>query len=167
MKNHGVLIKSDRAILAESKGCFPMTYAKKHLRDELKVMRIKSTLYGCELLLKEYGNEDLEWHHSSKFAREVDYYDVHAVIEEFDESPSEALYKMAMATKPKKKEVKAEIRNVKLKYRNWITNSRYRVKRYEGPATIKGDWIHFEGTKKKLSGDYIEVEYLDSQMVVK
>ncbi|QDT24343.1 hypothetical protein [Gimesia chilikensis] len=166
MNNYGVLIKSDRAILAESNGRYPMTYAKKHLRDELKGMDIKSTLYGCELLLKEHGDFG-EWHHSSKFAREIDYYDVNAVIKEFDENLSEALQQMAVAKKPKKEEVKTEARNVKLKYRVWITSSRYRVKRYEGPATIKGDWIHFQSTKKKLTGDYIEVEYLDSQMVAK
>lgn len=159
MKNNGVLIKSDRAIAAEEDGRFPMTYAKKMLRDKLNEMDIKSTLYGCELLLKEYGDFG-EWHHSSKFAREVYYYDVDAVIEEFTDNPSESMKEMAVANKPKKNEVVPETRNVKLKYRHWISSTRYRVKRYEGQAVIKGDWIHFERTKKKLSGKFLEVEYL-------
>ncbi|WP_339684976.1 hypothetical protein [Gimesia maris] len=159
MKNNGVLIKSDRAIEAEEEGRFPMSYAKKILRDKLNEMSLKATLHGCELLLKEYGDFG-EWHHSSKFAREIYYYDVDAVIEEFTENPSESMFEMAVAKKPKENEVVPETRIVKLKYRHWTSSNRYLIKRYEGPATIKGDWIHFERTKKKLSGKFLEVDYL-------
>jgi len=163
MKLHGVLIKSDRAIEAERDNRFPMTKARKKLRQELRALGVEATLYGCQLLLSMHGDAG-EWHHISKFAREVDYYDVDSVVERFA-APTEELLQIAKSSKPKRKTHEPMKVSVKLKYRDYISANRYRIKHYQGSAKVAGDWIEFGGRKKRLSGKFLEVKYLPEKPV--
>jgi hypothetical protein len=160
MKLYGVLFKSDRAIEAEANNRFPMTKAKAELKKVLRSMGYKATLFGCELLLKQHGNTG-EWHHVSKFAREVYYYDVDAVAELFENDPSQEDLKLATASKPKPLE--SEKMNVKLEYREYYSKRNYRIETHLGPATITGDWITFGDKRKRLSGRYLWVEILSDE----
>lgn len=162
MKQNGVLIKSDRAIEAEGLNRFPMTKAKTKLWEQLQVIGVKATLYGCERLLVLHGNTG-EWHHVSKFARQVDYYNVDVVMTLFKDDPSEELLGLAKSSKPKRENHEPINLTVKLKYRDYISKNRYRTRHYQGPATIAGDWIEFCGKKKLLSGRFLEVQYLPEE----
>ncbi|MBA2116734.1 hypothetical protein [Bremerella alba] len=161
MKHYGVLIKSDNALLAEQEERFPISEGKKRLRQALSLRAIPSTLYGCECLLKEYGDSG-EWHHVSKFANCVDYYDVGEVLELF-EQPTQELLTMAKAKKPQPAEVN-EV-NVVIRWKEFEGKGRY-WRSYEcdyvGKASIRGDWIQFNGKRKKLSGNHIDVEDIDA-----
>lgn len=158
MKIYGVLIKSDNALRAEEEGRFPITQAKKVLRTRLREMNFKATLYGCEMLLKEYGDSN-EWHHVSKFANEVDYYDTQAVLELF-ENPTEEILQIAAASKPKRQEVPVRKCRVSIYYKEWIIKHTKRSYSYEGEAVVKGNWIEFEGRRKLITGKNITVKYL-------
>jgi hypothetical protein len=160
MKLYGVLFKSDRAIEAEENNRFPMTKAKAELQKVLRSMGYQSTLFGCELLLKRHGDKG-EWHHVSKFAREVDYYDVDAVVELFQNDPSQEDLKLATASKPKPLE--SEKVNVKVEYREYYSKRNYRIETHLGPATITGDWIRFGEKRKRLSGRFIWYEFLSDE----
>src|SRR5690606_24952173 len=46
------------------------------------------------------------------------------------------------------------------KWRQYTSSTNFRIKRYEGPATIRGDWICFDGKKKSLLGKFLEIEIL-------
>lgn len=162
MKLNGVLIKSDRAIEAEGNNRFPMTKGRTKLRERLQGIGVKATLHGCEWLLEQYGYTG-EWHHVSKFAREVDYYDVDLVMTLFRDAPSEELLQIAISSKPKQQKHEPINLTVKLKYRDYISKNRYRMKHYRGPATVAGDWIEFGGKKKRLSGRFLEVQYLPEE----
>jgi len=122
----------------------------------------EGTLHGCECLLEQYGYTG-EWHHVSKFAREVDYYDVDLVMTLFRDAPSEELHQIAISSTPKQQKHEQMNLTVKLKYRDYISKKRYRMKHYRGPATVVGDWIEFGGKKKRLSGKFIEVQYLPEE----
>jgi len=162
MKINGVLIKSNRALEAESDSRFPMTKAKSVLRNELRAIGVQATLYGCEQLLIQHGDYG-EWHHVSKFAREVDYYDVDAVVELFKESGCEELAQLAKASKPKKTLHEPIKQMVKLKYRDYVSSTRYHVKHYTGPAKITGNWIEFGGKRKLLSGKFLDVHFISEE----
>ncbi len=162
MKLNGVLIKSDRAIEAEQDNRFPMTTAKKKLKEQLGEIGVKATLYGCEQLLDLHGYTG-EWHHVSKFAREVDYYDVDVVVGLFKDTPSEELLQIAKSSKPKRKIHEPINVSVKLKYRDYTSRHNYRMKHYRGPATVTSDWIEFNGNRKRLSGKFLEVHYLTDE----
>jgi len=164
MKINGVLIKSDRALDAEKDNRFPMTKAKSKLRKQLEEIGVKATLYGCEQLLDLHGYTG-EWHHVSKFAREVDYYDVDVVMGLFKDALSEELLQIAKSSKPKRKTHEQMKVSVKLKYRDYISANRYRIKHYQGSAKVAGDWIEFGGKKKRLSGKFMEVKYLPEKPI--
>lgn len=166
MKANGVLIKSDRALEAETNHRFPMSTARRQLRHELQARGITATIYGCELLLRKYGDFG-EWHHVSKFARRVDYFDVAAVVEAISDMTPEAfknLSEVAKSQRPRRLPPKQRSCFVSIKYRQYRSRTNYRILRYEGPAEIRGDWIHFNGTRKRLSGKFITVERVDGQM---
>lgn len=162
MKLNGVLSKSDRAIEAEENNRFPMTTARKKLRERLQGIGVKATLYGCERLLELHGFTG-EWHHISKFAREVEYYDVDSVAELFSDAPSKELFLVAKSSKPKQQKCEAINVTVKLKYRDYISKSRYRMSHYQGTATVAGEWIEFGGKRKRLSGKFLEVCYFTDE----
>ena len=162
MKLNGVLTKSDRAIEAEENNRFPMTTARKKLRERLQGIGVKATLYGCERLLELHGFTG-EWHHVSKFAREVEYYDVDVVVGLFKDAPSEELLQIAKSNKPKHKNHEPIKVSVTLKYRDYTSRHNYRMKHYRGPATVAGDWIEFGGKRKRLSGKFLEVCYLTDE----
>lgn len=61
--------KSNNAIEAEKEGRFPLTIAVKELAKKANI-----TQKLARQILKDQGS--WEWHHSSKFYNQVDYYDV-------------------------------------------------------------------------------------------
>ena len=158
MKRYGVLIKSDNALRAESEDRFPITEATKQLKDRLADEGIKATLRQCRAALEEFGDRG-EWHHVSKFANEVWYYDVNLALEKLcDEDFPQALLKtLASKCKAPKPERTA---NVMIEWTAWSGNGRLRKRkkrRWAGTARIKGDWIYFDNKRKKLSGNWISV----------
>lgn len=159
MTINGVLIKSDRAIEAEEENRFPLTEAKRQLRKQLSELGIQSTHFGCEQLLRKRGYTG-EWHHVSKFARRIDYFDVGAVVNLFVKTPSAELSALAVARKPRVKVPDAQEVRIKAKWRQHSSARNFRIQRYEGPATIRGDWIAFDGRRKRLSGKFFDYQSL-------
>ena len=67
--------KSRRARMAESHGVLPLTQAAKVVAVEIGL-----TQAAAKALLKLIGRT--EWHHSGKYAKEVDYYDTEVTIDD-------------------------------------------------------------------------------------
>ena len=167
MKIGGVLCKSDNAIKAERDDRYPMTAAKRVLKERLAANGIKVTLAQAEWLLKELRC-GTEWHHVSKFANEIDYYDVGNAVEQLaplggDEEDVRAaatlIEQTRLACRKKTKPTERTFR-VRIEYTEWSGRGRYKSRddrEYEGPATIRGDWVTFDGKRKKMSGNWIKV----------
>ncbi|HBN74737.1 MAG TPA: hypothetical protein DD473_02720 [Planctomycetaceae bacterium] len=157
MKRYGVLIKSDRALIAESEGRFPLMQSRRILQSKLrKEHGIKATIYGCGILLRKYGFHG-EWHHIGRYAKEVEYYDIDSVVDRF---PDNKLAIIAMSTKPTKEVIE---RMVRIEWWHWYgakNRRKYEIQQYEGLATIKGEWIYFKGQRKLMTGNYIQINYL-------
>ena len=159
---YGTLIKSDNALEAESKGRYSISEGTRRLRDELQRKGIKVTLRNSRKALEEFGN-DGEWHHVGKFASEVNYYDVSAVVEMLDEPESrQKLLDVLEEPLEEKARTKAEAAYVIIKWSEWAGSRYRRCTEHEwiGTAQIKGDWIYFDGRRKKLSGNWIEVTHI-------
>lgn len=182
MKINGVLYKSDRALQAEEEGRFPITTGKQLLKKLLTEHGIRSTLHGCEQLLKKYGDSD-EWHHVSKYARKIDYYDVAEVLRllgikhewtsdededltDYSDIDRSLLIELASASQPSKPKVAPvvpQLAFVDLEYKVQINRSKFRRHSYSGTAWIKGDWILFDNQRKKVTGKLIQVCVLPPQ----
>ncbi len=169
MKIGGVLTKSDNAIWAERNERYPMTSARKVLRERLLAKGIDVTLTQADWLLKEIRCST-EWHHVSKWANEVDYYDVDDAVQTLtsfdddeDKEEAMALVQQARLTCKKRKDPTERTVRVQIKYTEWSGYGRHKSRNdygYEGRATIKGNWIKFDGKRKKLSGNWITVTEL-------
>lgn len=71
--------KSNNAVEAEREGRYPLSIAKKNLQESLL------TEFGWKIKLKDCTNlleqeHDGEWHHSSKFYKRVNYYNVLGLV---------------------------------------------------------------------------------------
>lgn len=164
MKKFGVLTKSDNALAAEADGRFPMSSAKRELRNLLPQL----TLRQCEALLEH--RHDGEWHHIGSYANEVNYYNVMDAAEWYDENRKEAERLLNGVALPNNSVQQVQ---AKIAWTEW-TGSRNRPEAHEyefnGPATIKGDWITFVEIvgdrniqrRKKISGNWINVTIFKS-----
>lgn len=157
MKINGVLTKSNNALAAEAEGRYPLTEATAQLYSFFKENNFKATRWGCRQILE--NNCTGEWHHVGKFARQVDYYDVAGVIEDFGELKDDPGFKdLALSSEPKR-EVKERQINCVITYREYTSRNNFRTYRYHGDAVVRGDWIHFLDTKRKVSGHATYIDY--------
>ena len=159
---YGTLIKSDNALLAEAESRYPITEATKRLRDELVQREIKATLQQCRRALEEYGY-DGEWHHVSRYANKVNYYDVSAVLEMLDEPNSRKVLETFLAKPSRKLTTEAKTVHVLISWKTWHGSRNYRKSsehEWGGTAQVKGSWIYFDGRRKKMSGNWIDVRHI-------
>lgn len=164
---YGTLLKSDNALNAESENRFPIGAATKKLKSMLAQNGIKATLRSCRSALEAFGDQG-EWHHVSKFANEISYYDVASVLEMLDE-PKARQKLLELLQKPAKASVAtATTVHVVIAWSEWVGSAGKRKQvehEWIGTAVVKGDWIHFDGRRKKLSGNWIALEHISKAKV--
>lgn len=132
MAGYAGFSKSNNAVEAENSGRFPASVLAKKLK--VNVEAIKALLYPSE------------WHHTAKFYNRTDYYDIEDALEIIEE---------LKAFKPV---VKGErvVENGKIDYIIWSgsrNHPRANANTYSGNYTIKGQWLIFNGQRKKIDSN--------------
>ena len=141
--------KSNNAVIAERNGLYPKTQAIKEIAKKYGFSQKKVKAW-----IDAGGYTPSEWHHSSKFYNEIQYYNT-----ELDEDALEDLTDFEPASSDPKKSEESGI--YLIQWIEWEGTRRHpkAVKHeYEGRAVIKGDWISFDNKKKKISGKHITIE---------
>jgi len=132
MAGYAGFSKSNNAVAAENSGRFPASVLAKKLKVNTEA--IKALLHPSE------------WHHTTKFYNKTDYYDMEDALEIIEE---------LKAFKPL---VKCEqvVENGKIDYIIWSgtrNHPRANVNTYSGDYTIKGQWLIFDGKRKKIDSN--------------
>lgn len=166
--------KSVRAVHAEKEGRYPKSRFTKEMilkglkslgvtEEQLSIISSESLSVLRDYFLKSFG----EWHHTGKYFRQTDYYEVYFEPESFDIDKFKNFAKRHKENKAKEIKQKQEEQGKKArcKYLIWSRankNSKIRPKEYESIGLIKGRWFYLDdGTKKSIYANGFEIlEYL-------
>jgi len=132
MAGYAGFSKSNNAVAAENSGRFPASVLAKKLKVNTEA--IKTLLHPCE------------WHHTAKFYNRTDYYDMEDALEIIEE---------LKAFKPLAKSERV-VENGKIDYIIWSgsrNHPRAKANTYSGDYTIKGQWLIFDGQRKKIDSN--------------
>ena len=146
---------SNNAVDAYARGAMPLS--KLTARD-LKVAGIGITLGFARWLAKEEHWKASEWHHSSSWYNEVEFYDLDTLAELLEEEKASVDgWRETFLAQKKAKVQKDEEVVVTGEYAVWGgTRKHPRIEEwvpFEG--ILKGNWIFFKGGRKQASGNYI------------
>ena len=152
------LSRSERAEAAIQRGCLPWSHLK---TEHLKAHGITETKAFVKYLADTGRIQPTEWHHSGKYATEVNHWDPAHIKQQLDNIPHEKLdtyreeHKQARAPQQQ-----TETTRVAVTYRDWVSRKRYEIITHRA-ATLDGNWLRFDnGTKKQAhSGSIINISH--------
>ncbi len=142
--------KSVNAQIAESEGRKTASGWASHLGRRISASDIKEAL----------GQR--EWHHTGKYASETFYYDRHEI-----DDGMKAIIAARDARLAQAKEIAVRIGHATVKWTEWIGIKRPTKvqKSYTGEVELRGDWVSFDGRKKRTTANsFVGIEWTAEQV---
>ena len=113
-----------------------------------------------------------EWHHTGKFARRTPYYDPADFAlkgdEDGDEDAEEATAKVLAAQDRRLAATVATESTYRIRWTEWSGTGRRKSREdheYIGPATVEGNWVRFDGKRKRTDGNWITISEVAEEVI--